>query len=125
MGMEVLEDKDELLRRLYKKTIVGEGGCFLWQGALNNVSYGHGIMKLWKHGPKFYAHRLAAYIFHDYDLNSELQVNHTCSNQNCWNPNHLYVGTQSQNMRDKTGGELRNPEKWASKHGIKVRKAGK
>jgi len=101
MGIEILEDKNELLTRLEKRTIVDPTTeCWLWQGALNYVTHGHGIMKLWKGSPKFYTHRLSAYIFHGYDMNSIFQVNHNCSNQNCWNPKHIYVGTQSENMGD-------------------------
>lgn len=101
MGEEVLQDKMELLKRLERRTEIDSvTECWLWTGALNNVTYGHGILKLWKGSPKFYAHRLAAHIFHGYDMNSSFQVNHTCSNQNCWNPKHIYVGTQGQNMED-------------------------
>lgn len=103
MGEEILENKEEIFNRLKKRTELNlDNGCWLWQGALNNVIHGHGIMKLWKHSPKFYVHRLSAYIHFDYDLdNKELQVNHYCSNQNCWNPEHIYIGTQAENMQDK------------------------
>ena len=30
-----------------------------------------------------------------------MQVNHRCDNKRCVNPNHLYVGTQLDNMHDR------------------------
>lgn len=37
-------------------------------------------------------------------------VLHTCDNQLCVNPEHLYLGTQTDNIRDRV---RRNPESWA------------
>ena len=42
------------------------------------------------------------------------QVNHTCDNPKCYNVNHLYIGTQQENMDDKVrrGRHPRNAPGW-------------
>lgn len=44
--------------------------------------------------------------------NTDLDICHTCDNGRCWNPEHLYAGTTSQNMRDKA-------ERWDAIQGEK------
>jgi hypothetical protein len=46
------------------------------------------------------AHVVVAQLFLNYDRSSGLQVLHKCDNSRCCNPKHLYIGTQSQNIRD-------------------------
>jgi hypothetical protein len=86
------------LSRLESVTIKNSTtGCWL-VGNYNNI---YGNIKIGKF--QYLVHRLSAYIFFDFDIRSEvLQVNHTrnCPNKNCWNPEHIYVGTQKQNMSD-------------------------
>ena len=57
-----------------------------------------------KYKSKTYAvHRLALTLFRDVVFNSDEQANHQkfCPNKHCFNPEHLYVGTQEDNMLDK------------------------
>lgn len=46
-----------------------------------------------------YLHRWS-YRYHKGPIPGSLEVLHTCDVPNCWNPAHLYAGTQVQNMRD-------------------------
>lgn len=66
-------------------------GCWLWKGGLNNDGYG----KFWDGKKRVKAHRYAL------RYEGPLQVNHTCKNRHCVNPDHLYIGTQSDNMKDR------------------------
>jgi len=64
---------------------------------------------MWYEGRNAGAHRISAHLFHGLDLNDKNQ--HAlhglhCQNKNCWNPEHLYVGTNSENQRDRYN---RNP----------------
>lgn len=91
-------DKDYVLLKLklYTKIV---GDCWLFEGYLQ--SSGHGQLRI---DSKLYStHRLSAYVYLDLDLDdSSIQVNHkrNCFNSNCWNPEHLYLGTQQDNMYD-------------------------
>jgi hypothetical protein len=45
-------------------------------------------------------HRLAAFIWLEFDLASDLMVLHRCDNRRCFNPEHLFTGTHQDNMDD-------------------------
>jgi hypothetical protein len=49
---------------------------------------------------KYYVHRLAAHLWLGLDLDSRVCVLHRCDNPPCFNPDHLFLGTQSDNLRD-------------------------
>ena len=48
----------------------------------------------------YLVHRLSAWLWSGFDLGSGLNVLHRCDNPPCFNPEHLFVGTQSQNMNE-------------------------
>jgi len=43
-------------------------------------------------------HVLMLMLFKPNEWRWGLQANHTCNNKKCWNPDHLYAGTQSENI---------------------------
>lgn len=45
-------------------------------------------------------HRISAMLYLGFDIKSANQINHKCPNTRCFNPEHLYIGTQSDNMKD-------------------------
>lgn len=90
----------ELERVLKKRTIIDEKtGCWIYIGG--NHTSGHcRIVYKYK---RYYVHRLSAFLYLGLDLDDlTKQANHkvTCLNPNCWNPEHLYIGTQAENIRD-------------------------
>lgn len=68
--------------------------CWEWQG----VRMGRGYGQFTYDGVRYYAHRLS--YWKEYGPIPKPQVNHHCDNPPCVNPNHLYSGTHSDNLKD-------------------------
>lgn len=74
---------------------VVESGCWEWLLSVNPDGYGH--CSRTSYG-SLRAHRASA-IMHGMDVDG-VNVNHKCHNRKCINPDHLYCGTQMENVRD-------------------------
>ena len=84
-------------------------GCWPFQGARTAPGW-HGSVTY--HGRRIVAHRLAWTLARG-PIPAGLLVLHRCDNPPCCNPDHLYLGTQRENMRDaaakgRTGPQLRD-----------------
>lgn len=78
--------------RFSLSSIRSESGCLLWVGSIGKDGYG-----LFKSGGRTYrAHRYALGIRD----NAGLYVMHKCDEPRCVDPEHLFIGTQEDNMRD-------------------------
>ena len=86
--------------RFYKKVAHPDSnGCMDWRGA--TYSYGHGCFMLHKK-PKqknIGAHRFS-YMVHVGPIPDEIEVCHKCDRPQCVAPDHLFLGTHADNMRD-------------------------
>lgn len=71
-------------------------GCWNWTGC--KIGYGYGQMRYC--GKLVLVHRVSAHLYLKYDLDSPLRVLHRCDNASCFNPKHLFIGTQLENIRD-------------------------
>lgn len=70
-------------------------GCWLWLGSKTLAGYGY-----FRVGNKMKrAHRVSFELFKG-DILGDFYVLHTCDIPSCVNPNHLFLGTQKDNMRD-------------------------
>ena len=86
-----------LQRRLAERSVLDpKTGCLLWTASRNRSGYGH---LFWKGVPQL-AHR-AAWVARHGPIPKGLYVCHKCDVRPCINPDHLFLGTQKDNMIDK------------------------
>ena len=87
---------DREFERFFEKVnVTQKPDCWLWTAAKNEMGYGRFKFR----GKNIKAHRLS-YVCFKGRIPEDKQVNHTCDNASCVNPDHLYAGTASQNLRD-------------------------
>jgi hypothetical protein len=76
-------------------------GCWVWHGTTKKpfmkYPYANGVFTVAT--KKITAHRFA-YKLYIGEIEDGLHVLHKCNNSLCVNPEHLYVGTHTDNMRD-------------------------
>lgn len=84
----------QYIERMWTRT-VKRGECWVWTGTFSSLNYGQISYrnKMWA------THRLS-YTLHKGPIPAGMQVCHTCDNPTCWNPDHLWLGTASDNVSD-------------------------
>jgi len=88
-----------LISRIKTKTIY-EGDCWRYTGKKVGKGYGSITYK----NRTIRLNRFIAYVYHGMNLGSiVMQANHTsnCKYKDCWNPKHIYAGTQQENVNDQ------------------------
>jgi hypothetical protein len=79
----------------YEKLAVAKIGCWGWAGSKTRQGYG----VLFSKGKMIYAHRLS-WIIRFGPIPKGMLICHHCDNPECSNPEHLFLGTQSDNLLD-------------------------
>lgn len=81
-----------------------QDGCWLWTASRSSKGYG----MFWFEGQTVSAHRFS-YELYNGSIPEGMVVRHKCDNPPCVNPDHLELGTQAANERDKiVRGRYRN-----------------
>src|SRR5262249_35443379 len=89
----IMLNKESLLDRTIPEPNLG---CWLWTGAVFNHGYGSACITRMK---RTTAHRIAWMIFNG-PIPDGLDVLHKCDVPLCVNPDHLFLGTAGDNVRD-------------------------
>jgi|SRR5215475_12719715 len=71
--------------------------CWLWTGSI--MHFGYGKITLYKGARPISAHR-ASWILHHGSIPGKMCVCHKCDNPPCVRPDHLFLGSQSENIKD-------------------------
>lgn len=90
-----LVGNDNRLRLEQSRRIDPVTGCWEWTRCRD----GHGYGRVWDGERVSAAHRVA-YVVYRGLIPIGKRVLHTCDNPPCFNPSHLYLGTQKDNVRD-------------------------
>ncbi|MFA7217775.1 MAG: HNH endonuclease signature motif containing protein [Dehalococcoidales bacterium] len=91
--------REAALKKLVTNLKISKTGCWEWTGSKTT---GYGSMKL----PDIYgnfkilAHRLSWVAFKGEVIPEGIFVCHHCDNPKCFNPDHLFLGTQQENLQD-------------------------
>ncbi len=94
----VIRAKPTLRERFEDKwEVVTESGCWLWVARLNK--HGYGTFQIGCRS--CLAHRVSFEIYRS-PIPEGMEILHKCDVRACVNPQHLYVGTQFENMRDRS-----------------------
>lgn len=80
-----------LIDAFFEKLAFGSTGCWYWLGFKNKLGYG--VFQQDR------AHRAAYKLFFG-EIPEGLHILHKCDVRSCVNPEHLFMGTHSDNMRD-------------------------
>lgn len=100
-GVHSREFRGSLSERFHAKFIPEPNtGCWLWMGSITGRDE-RGMLTIGKSlgGKNIYAHRVSWMLFRG-EIPQGISVLHTCDVPSCVNPEHLFLGTQLDNMRD-------------------------
>jgi hypothetical protein len=84
-----------MVRAMLSNVLVNQStGCWLWQGSRDSWGYGH-----IKHNGRYFSTHRLSWMVHNGPI-EKMQVLHSCDVRNCINPDHLFLGTQKDNLAD-------------------------
>ena len=95
----------QTIKERFLAKVKKDGDCWIWTGAIKSYTparpkmrkYGYGAFRI--NGKIDRAHRASWIIYHG-SIPDGMCVCHKCDVPICVNPEHLFVGTASDNMRD-------------------------
>lgn len=106
-----------MMKRFEQKINKLDNGCWQWSACVTRGGYG----QFRYNGRAEYAHRVSWLLYHGEiprldNSHHGYCVCHKCDNRLCVNPEHLFLGTNNDNVRDMFN-KGRNPPRKGSKNG--------
>lgn len=87
-------------KRFWKSVEKMPSGCWHWTKSVRSEKMPYGkLMFVWNGARIQLAHRAAWLLTHG-ELPTDKHVLHKCDNPRCVNPDHLFLGTQKDNVQD-------------------------
>lgn len=95
----VINIEPEVVSRFWDKVIVlSADECWEWTAGKNKKGYG----EFWLAGERhLHAHQISWMWENEKEIPSGMCVLHSCDNPSCVNPDHLFLGTNQDNIDDK------------------------
>jgi hypothetical protein len=92
-----LSPKERFFKKVNKSGSEAYPDCWIWEAGKNSKDYGS--FKYYQDKPAIGSH-VSSYLFHIGEVPKGLFVCHRCDNPPCVNPEHLFLDTNSGNMKD-------------------------
>jgi hypothetical protein len=90
----------DAIERFHQKYEINESGCWMWTGGTRPNSKGVPYPRHWTDDFKSIgAHRFSFELVHG-EIPQSMYVCHKCDTPLCVNPDHLFLGSHQDNMRD-------------------------
>jgi hypothetical protein len=110
--MPTFTDIVACIKPYYEKKVIKSDGCWGWKSCTTGTT---GRGKVHFKRKVIEAHR-ASWMIHFGEIPEDKIICHTCDNPVCSNPNHLFLGTYSENAidmvkKDRSGTAILNVEK--------------
>jgi hypothetical protein len=72
-----------------------DGECLVWRSTTRSNGYGVTTFM----GKQTTTHRVMYQLFHNCEVPTDMEIDHTCNNRACINPDHLEMVSHAENMR--------------------------
>lgn len=89
-----------IIDKILKRVVLQDDGCYIWTGPTSGNGRGGGYGRMNLDGHTVSVHRTMYAAIHG-PIPGKKQIDHTCCNRLCCNPNHLEMVTHKQNQRRK------------------------
>lgn len=97
----ILERRDSIFARIFERVVINPlTGCWEWQGSDSGTGRGGGYGRISIDGCTAAVHIVVFTHFFGY-IPGKKQVDHTCNNRICCNPEHLELVSHKVNQKRK------------------------